>query len=99
VFVNAGTLTIANAEATGSMAVAGVGGTGLGGHNGTAGAANATSLFSYAGTLNGVSTAGPSTLLDPASAVPVLSMAAFILLAAGLALTALYSVKRGQTEA
>jgi hypothetical protein len=78
---------VSNAVATGSTAVAGVGGTGDLGHNGTAGGASTASLFNYAGTANGSAVAGPSTLLDaPAVPVPALSTGAMVLLAVSLAL-------------
>jgi hypothetical protein len=73
VFVNAGYLTLTHATATGSTATAGGAGTGLSGHNGSAGTANSTSLFNYAGTVNGSGTTGPLTLLDPPAPVSVLT--------------------------
>ncbi len=67
VFVNAGTLTATNAVATSSTATAGSGGTGRtgGASIGADGAANSTSLFNFAGTVNGSGTTGPLTLLNP----------------------------------
>ena len=64
IFVNAGSLTLANTSATGSSATGGAGGTGSAGHNGSAGSASSSSLFNYAGSVNGAATTGPLTVLD-----------------------------------
>ena len=65
IFVNAGSLTFAaDTSATGSSATGGAGGTGLAAHNGSAGTASSSSLFNYAGTVNGAATTGPLTVLD-----------------------------------
>jgi hypothetical protein len=70
VFVNAGTLTMANSGATNSSATGGLGGAGGAsygsgpsasnpGSNGSGGSADATPVFNYAGTVNGSTVTGP----------------------------------------
>jgi hypothetical protein len=94
VFVNAGSLTIVNSTATGSTATGGAAGTGLSGHNGTAGNANSTSLFVYAGVANSASITGPSTLLDPQTN-PTPAPASALLLLLGFAIIGIYRWRRG----
>jgi hypothetical protein len=59
IFVVSGTLTTVNSDASGASAVGGVAGSSSGGGAATAGTADATPVFNYAGTVNGQSvTAG-----------------------------------------
>ncbi len=92
VFVNAGTLTVSNVLASDSVATAGAGGTGDLSRNGSAGTANATHLFNYAGAVNTSPTTGPLGLLDPPVAVPALSTAGWICLVLGIALAAWFAM-------
>jgi hypothetical protein len=66
VFVNAGSLAVANSGAANATATGGSGGSGGAsysgsnpGSNGTAGTADSTPVFNYAGTVNGSTTSGP----------------------------------------
>jgi hypothetical protein len=66
IFVNAGSLVTVNSGAANITATAGTGGTGgisysgnLAGSSGSAGSADATPVFSYAGTVNGTAVVGP----------------------------------------
>ena len=96
VFVNAGSLTLVNATATGSTATPGLGGVGASaGHNGSAGTASAVALFSYAGFVNAALVVGPSTLLGGgAAAVPTLSEWGMLLFAGLLGLFGLAKARR-----